>query len=160
MIQIYIKLMGFFSSNSTTIVMHNWNTFQVLFRFQGLHGNVCLVFQSFSAKSISSSVQYVALHKYFLHPSLVTYFFPPSPINLKLRLQIGGSLLTTNHLDVSETRSSSWIIFIPKSLPGVRLCYAKMLDQNHFAKPNQHVLTFLHPILIGKITYWALVKLL
>jgi hypothetical protein len=26
-------------------------------------------------KSISSSVQYVTLHKYFSHPSLVIYFF-------------------------------------------------------------------------------------
>jgi hypothetical protein len=35
-----------------------------------------------------------------------------------------------------------------------------MLGQNHFAEPTQHVLTFLHPILICRVTYWALVELL
>jgi hypothetical protein len=37
---------------------------------------------------------------------------------------------------------------------------AKMLGQNHFAEPNQHVLTFLHPILISWVTYWVPVELL
>jgi hypothetical protein len=35
-----------------------------------------------------------------------------------------------------------------------------MLGQNHFDKPNWHVLTSLHPILICKVTYWAPVELL
>jgi hypothetical protein len=35
-----------------------------------------------------------------------------------------------------------------------------MLGKNHFAKPNQHVLTSLHPILICRVTYCALVELL
>jgi hypothetical protein len=30
---------------------------------------------------------------------------------------------------------------------------AKLLGQNHFAEPNQHVLTFLHPIWIWRATY-------
>jgi hypothetical protein len=30
---------------------------------------------------------------------------------------------------------------------------AKMQGQNHFAKPNQHVLTFLHPIFFSRATY-------
>jgi hypothetical protein len=30
---------------------------------------------------------------------------------------------------------------------------AKMLGQNHFIEPNQHVLTFLHPILICRIAH-------
>jgi hypothetical protein len=34
-----------------------------------------------------------------------------------------------------------------------------MLCQNHFAEPNQHVLTSLHPILICRVTYWALLEL-
>ncbi len=37
---------------------------------------------------------------------------------------------------------------------------AKTLGQIHFAEPNQHVLTYLHPILIWRVTYWALVELL
>jgi len=56
-----------------------------------------------------------------------------------------------------ETGSSSQIIFITpfiwevlgfaSLLPG-SVNNAKMLSQNHFAKPSQHVLTFLHSILI------------
>jgi hypothetical protein len=34
-----------------------------------------------------------------------------------------------------------------------------MLGQNHFAEPNRHVLTFLHPTLICRITYSALLEL-
>jgi hypothetical protein len=31
----------------------------------------------------------------------------------------------------------------------------KSWAKNHFAEPNRHVLTFLHPILIFKVTYWV-----
>jgi hypothetical protein len=30
-----------------------------------------------------------------------------------------------------------------------------LLSQNHFAEPEWHVLIFLHPILLCKITYWV-----
>jgi len=53
------------------------------------------------SKSISTSDQYVTLQKYFLHLSLVIWFFPTPPIKLKLVLQIGGRLLIANHLDKS-----------------------------------------------------------
>jgi len=53
---------------------------------------------------------------------------------------------------LSETESNSQILSI---MCQALLCllphsanYAKMLGQNHFAEPNWHVLTFLHPILI------------
>ncbi len=36
---------------------------------------------------------------------------------------------------------------------------AKMLGQNHFAEPNWHALTFLHPILTCMVTYRALVAM-
>jgi hypothetical protein len=36
---------------------------------------------------------------------------------------------------------------------------AKMLSQNHFAEPNRHVLTFLHPALIFRVTYSSPVEL-
>ncbi len=51
--------------------------------------------------SILSGAQYVNLQKYFLHLSLVIYFFPTLPIKLKPRLQLGGRLLVSNHLDQS-----------------------------------------------------------
>ncbi len=60
-----------------------------------------------------------------------------------------------NYLDQSETGSSSQIIFVALFsgrceilhclLPASRNC-TKTLDQNHFAEPNQYVLTFLHQI--------------
>jgi hypothetical protein len=45
------------------------------------------------------------------------------------------------------------------SLAGVKLFFAasancaKMLCQNHFAEPNQHALTSLHPISICRVKY-------
>jgi len=52
---------------------------------------------------LCSLSQYVTLHKYFSHPSLVFsfYLWTTSPIKLKVRLQIGKRLLITNHLDQS-----------------------------------------------------------
>jgi hypothetical protein len=115
-------------------------------------------------KSIPSNVQYVTLHKYFSHPSLVIYFLSTPHIKLKLGLQIGARLLIANHLDQSETRSSSQIIFITLFscmctalmciLPASANC-AKLVGNNHFAEPNWHVLTFLHPILMCRVTRWA-----
>jgi hypothetical protein len=37
--------------------------------------------------------------KYFSNPSLVIYLFSTPPIKLKLAQQVGGGLLTANHLD-------------------------------------------------------------
>jgi hypothetical protein len=93
------------------------------------------------------------LANYFLHPSLVIYFFATPAIKLKLGLQIGGRLLITNHLNQSlwlanqKTGNSSQIIFITLFchrytelclclLPALANC-AKMLGQNHFAEPNR-----------------------
>ncbi len=53
------------------------------------------------SKSIFCNDQYVTIQKYFLHLSLVIWFFPTPPIKLKLVLQIGGRLLIANHLDKS-----------------------------------------------------------
>jgi hypothetical protein len=62
----------------------------------------------------------------------------------------------------SETKSSSQIIFIMLFfgkfyallciLPASANC-TKMLGQNHFAEPNGHVLTSLHPILICRFKH-------
>jgi len=53
----------------------------------------------FFCQCISSSAYYVTLQKYFSHASLVIYLYWTPPKKLKLRLQIGGRLLLTNHLD-------------------------------------------------------------
>ncbi len=95
------------------------------------------------------SAQYVTLQKCFSHPSLVIYFFPnttPQPPPRK----------KTNQ---SETGSSSQIIFITLFSGRCTRCEitsnkkllispkcAETVAQNHFAEPNQDVLTSLHPI--------------
>jgi hypothetical protein len=40
--------------------------------------------------------------KIFSHQKLVIYFFPTTPIKLKLGLQIGGKLLIATHLDQTK----------------------------------------------------------
>ncbi len=111
--------------------------------------------------------QYGTLQKHYSHPSFVIYFFFSNPpIKLKLWLQIRGRILIAKQSD----QSLLWLAhqkhgaavrshLLHSSLAAVRLCcaflaasanYAKMLGQNHFVKPNQHVLTsFLYPILIA-----------
>ncbi len=49
--------------------------------------------------SILSGAQYVNLQNYFLHLSFVIHFFPTLPIKPKPRLQLGGRLLVSNHLN-------------------------------------------------------------
>jgi hypothetical protein len=78
--------------------------------------------------------------KYFAHPSLVIYFFPTPPLKQKLGLQIRERLLRATQLN--------------QSTAGARL------RQNQFPQPTQHVLTFLHPILICRVVYWALVEMI
>jgi hypothetical protein len=72
---------------------------------------------SFSmTQSIFNGAQYVTLQKYFSHPSLVIYFFPNSPIRLKLGLQTRGRLLIATPPGPIKLSS------IP--IAGVRLCCA------------------------------------
>jgi hypothetical protein len=92
------------------------------------------------------------LANYFLHPSLVIYFFVTPAIKLKLGLQ--NRWETTNNkppqpiimIDQLENRNSSQILFITLFCRRYR-CFlpalansAKMLGQNHFAEPNRGVL--------------------
>jgi hypothetical protein len=35
-----------------------------------------------------------------------------------------------------------------------------MQSQNHFPEPNQHILTFLHSILLCRVTHWAALEML
>jgi hypothetical protein len=104
-------------------------------------------------KSISSSAQYVTLQKYISHPSIVTSFSEPTN---KTKTGTANSWETTNSkplgpnimIGQSETGSGNHIIFI--TVFSGRL---KMLGQDQFAKPNQHVLTFVHPILNCRVAY-------
>ncbi len=78
-----------------------------------------------STWSISSGAQYVALDKYFSHPSLVIYFFATPPIILKLGQQIStnsnppGPIIM---IDQSETLISSEIVFIALFSAGAQRC--------------------------------------
>jgi hypothetical protein len=64
------------------------------------------------SKSIPNSAQYVTQQRKFSRQNSVIYFFSTLPIRLKLGLHIGVRLRMTNHLDQSETGSSSQIIII------------------------------------------------
>jgi hypothetical protein len=109
--------------------------------------------------------------KIFLTSKFICFFFPPTPsIQLKLEPQIGGRLLIANHLD-----QSLWLVdekqgaavrsyLLHSSLASVRLCCAFYQRQQTLQKwwiktillsQTQHVLTFLCPILMSKVTYWA-----
>jgi hypothetical protein len=118
-------------------------------------------------KSISSSAQYVTLRIYFSHPRSFTYlpfFFSPTH---KTETGIVNRWETTNGkppgpismMGQSETLSRSWIIFTLFSrCIMLLLCYsppttnsAIMLSRNYFPQPNQHILTFLHLILLCRI---------
>jgi hypothetical protein len=90
-------------------------------------------------------------------------------MKLKLPQRIRGELLgnskptgTIIMMSQSETLSSSQIIFITLfsagSQPLLNLLLATAscamtLSRNHFPEPNWHILTFLHPILMCRITY-------
>ncbi len=103
--------------------------------------------------SILSGVQYVNLQKCFLHLSVVIYFFPTLPIT-KPRLQLGGRLLVSDHLDQSldqerrltccqlETRSSKSYL-LHSSLASVRLwsllCLSPASANYAFYQPQQTV---------------------
>jgi hypothetical protein len=118
---------------------------------------------------MSSNAQYVTLQKYFSYPSLVIYLFPTPPIELKLGLQIGGRLVIAKHLDQSQTGSSSQITFITlfSSRCSALLCHLPTLLNSTQMLRNKTILLsevacfdFLHPILMYRVTYWALVELL
>ncbi len=71
-------------------------------------------------KSISSSAQYVPPAKrYFLHASLVIYFLffssDPTPIKLKLGLQIGERLLVTPGIKLKLGLQNRWesVVLVP-----------------------------------------------
>jgi hypothetical protein len=95
----------------------NEDALWVIDQLQQGHDLRCQPPMSFSmAQSIFSGAQYVTLQKYFSHPSLVIYFFPTSPIRLKLGLQTGGRLLIATPPGPIKLSS--------QSIAGVRLCCA------------------------------------
>ncbi len=82
------------------------------------------------SKSISNRVQYVTLQRIFLRSKLDIYFFPISPIKLKLGLQIARRLLIANHQNQSlwlanqEQGTTVRSYLLHSSMTGVRLCRA------------------------------------
>jgi hypothetical protein len=114
--------------------------------------------------SISSGARYVTLQKWFSHANLVIYSFATQHIKLKLGQQIGERLLIANHLDESLWWANQRHWAAVKSI----LCYCfgqvafhshhkacNYAEPNYFPDPNRHVSTFLHPILLSRITYSA-----
>jgi hypothetical protein len=108
----------------------------------------------------------------FSHWSLVIYFFATSPIKRKLMKLMKNRWETTNSkppwgiimIGQSETGNSSQIIFITllSRRCTLLLCHllasakcAYMQEQNHVPCPTGHLLTFLHLILMCRVTYWA-----
>jgi hypothetical protein len=103
-------------------------------------------------KSTSSGAQYVALQKYFSHPSLVIYVFIFQPINWKLGQQIGWGVLIANHLDQSLWWANQKQWTPVRSYYYTLLCRCTTLlhllpatedSQNHFPELNRHILTFI-----------------
>jgi hypothetical protein len=91
--------------------------------------------------------------KIFLTSKFSYLLFSNPTHKLDLGLQIGGRLLIATHQDQSNYPANQQQLLgvaVPfTSL--IKLC--KVLARNHLAEPNQHVLTFLHPILICRLTY-------
>ncbi len=100
--------------------------------------------------------------------------FCSPPIKLKGGQHICGELLIANHLDQSlwcahlkhweEVRSyllHSVLQVQSIAVPFISQCKLYiMLCQNQFPELNRHILTFLHPIMLCRITYWALLEML
>lgn len=107
------------------------------------------------------------VQKCFWHPSFVIYFFR----NLTHKTKTG----TANRWETTKSKPPGLIIMIGQSeigstgqtlicrcagllwhLPSSAKLDAKVLGQNHWAKPAHFdILTFLHPILTIRSTYWA-----
>jgi hypothetical protein len=97
---------------------------------------------------------------------------PPPP-----KIETGSAnrweILIANHLDKSlwlanqnqgaqimfitlvSSRCTALLRFLPASANRTN-----MQKKNHFPEPNQHMLTFLHPTLMFRVTYWAPVGML
>jgi hypothetical protein len=87
----------------------------------------CVTSVNYCCKSISTSAQYVTLHKCFSHPSLVVYFFATPPLKLKLETaKKGKGLLIANHLDQSlwSTNQKYWTVVRSYLLHSVQRCSA------------------------------------
>jgi len=107
--------------------------------------------------------------KRFFHIQLQLYVsFANPPIELKLVRQMGVGLVIANHLEQSLwcTNEKHWAAvrsYLLHSFLEVDNAAAPFTSNcrlYNFAEPNQHVLTFLHPILLCRITCWALLEML
>ncbi len=78
---------------------------------------------------------------------LVIYFFLTPPIKLKLGLQTSGRLLIANNLEIKISSQSIACVRLDCAFCQPQHHVKKCRGQNHFAEPNQHILTLLLPIL-------------
>jgi hypothetical protein len=118
---------------------------------------------------ISSGAPKWKYAKIFLMSKVQFFFFfffgfPTPPIKLKLGLQIGGRLLIINQVnDHYDWPIRIWSIFYYTLLWQVLGCAMPFTSLSKVCKntgPNRHVLTFLRPIWLCEVTYWAPVELL
>jgi len=122
----------------------------------------------------SPAVLSMWLRKYFSHPSLVMYSFATPPLKLKRGQQIAGGLLITHHLDQSLwwANQKHWVAVTSyllysflqvqnaaEPLPATA-SWATMLSQNQFPQLNRHMLNFLYPFVLCRITYWPPLEML
>jgi hypothetical protein len=98
--------------------------------------------------------------KIFLTSKFSCLLFPTPTIKLKLGLQMGGRLQITTHLDQANYLANQQQLLFAVPFTSLSKQCKNPGPKNHFAEPNWHVLTFLHPILICRVTYWARVELL
>ncbi len=93
--------------------------------------------------------------------------FAMPPIRLKRGEQIGGVLLITNHLDQSlwwanKKHSQAVRSYLIHSFLWVHIGaapFTKDSKLSNYAEPNRQFSTFLHPILLCRIMYWALLEM-
>jgi len=114
--------------------------------------------------------QYVTLQKYFWHPSLVISLFCNPTHKIETGTANRWGTLIANHLNQSLWLANqkhgatvrSYLLY--SSLAGAQLFlqflptsanWANMQEKNHFPGPNRHMLTFLHQIIMCRVTYRA-----
>ncbi len=93
--------------------------------------------------------QFLTLHIYFSHPSLVVYFVASCNPTPETEIGTAKRSGTTNSkppgpiimMGQSETLTSSQITFTTQSSAGAHGYYGIILNQNHFPEPDRHIWT-------------------
>jgi len=92
---------GLFGRHFSSSILTSLRTIRLLYFYpKFIVQTSFLVWVETPLRAFSGSAQYVTLKVYFSHPTL-SYFFPNTPIKLKLGLHINWRLLIATHLDQS-----------------------------------------------------------